>query len=173
MEHRFEIYKEGIILKPLGYKDIELLRVLRNKNENRNCFLYSDIISKEQQEAWYQNYLKKTGDYMFSIFKENKLDEFLGAVAIYNFDEEDNSAEFGRIILDKSKINEKGIGSIVTKIFCDFVFKNFSLEEIKLEVFKDNIAALKTYEKVGFEKKHEFKEKGRILVKMSLKNSNI
>lgn len=173
MKHEFIISKNGYILKPLELKDIEALRVLRNKDQNRTCFLYSEIISEEQQQKWYKGYLEKAGDYMFAIFKENRPDDFLGALAIYNFNNENNSAEFGRIVLDKTKLTGSGIGTLVTSEICNFSFKQFNLNEILLEVFEDNIAAVKTYEKVGFKIVSSDILGNRTLLKMSLKNKKL
>lgn len=173
MKHEFIISKNGYILKPLELHYIDSLRLLRNKDHNRSCFLYSEIISEEQQRKWYEGYLEKAGDYMFAIFKENRLDEFLGAVAIYNFNNKNNSAEFGRIVLDKTKLTERGIGMLVTSEVCNFAFKQFNLSEIILEVFEDNIAAFKTYEKVGFKIVSSDILGNRTLLKMSLKNKNL
>lgn len=173
MKHKFIISKNGYILRPLEFKDIEFLRALRNKEQNRYCFLYGEIISEEQQQKWYKAYLEKSGDYMFAIFKENTLDQFLGAVAIYNFNNENNSAEFGRIVLDKIKLTESGVGTLVTSEVCNFSFKQFNLSEIVLEVFEDNIPAVKTYEKVGFKIVSSDILGNRTLLKMSLKNKKL
>ena len=59
---------EDIVLKSLEQKNIEDLRILRNKKENRKCFIYQNEITREEQEKWYKNYLKKENDIMFSAF---------------------------------------------------------------------------------------------------------
>lgn len=173
MKHEFIISKNGYVLKPLELHDIDSLRILRNKDQNRICFLYSEIISEEQQRKWYEGYLEKDGDYMFAIFKENRPDDFLGAAAIYNFNNENNSAEFGRIVLDKTKLTGSGIGTLVTNEICNFSFKQFNLNEIVLEVFEDNVAAVKTYEKVGFKKILASVCGDRTLLKMSFINKKL
>ena len=172
LKHKFTISQNGYIIKSLEIEDIESLRVLRNKYENRKCFLYNQIITEEEQINWFNNYLKKKDDYMFAIFKEDNQDIFLGAVAIYNFDFNSKKAEFGRIVLDKDIISEKGVGAIITKAICDFAFKNFNISEVYLEVFEENIAAVRTYEKVGFRKISVNMHGNKTLLKMSLANKN-
>ena len=54
MFHNLINHFEDIVLQPLEEKDIENLRLLRNKDENRRCFLYQEIISKENQKKWYE-----------------------------------------------------------------------------------------------------------------------
>ena len=172
MKHEFTIFKNGYILKPLELEDIESLRVLRNKDKNRICFLYNEVISEEQQKEWYKRYLEKPEDYMFSIFKEDEACDFLGSAAIYNFNHEYNSAEFGRIVLDKTKLKESGLGTLVTSEVCNFAFNEFNLSQVILEVFEDNVAALKIYKKVGFEVISNSIHGNRTLLKMSLANKN-
>lgn len=173
MKHNFIIKEQGYCLKALSCDFVEKLRILRNKDENRKCFLYNQIITEEEQIKWFNNYLKKKDDYMFAIFKEDNQDIFLGAVAIYNFDFHSKKAEFGRIVLDKDIISEKGVGAIITKAICDFAFKNFNISEVYLEVFEENIAAVKTYEKVGFRKISVNMNGNKTLLKMSLINKNL
>ena len=48
MFHKFEGKYDKIILEPLKKEDIEDLRLLRNKKENRECFIYQKEISKEE-----------------------------------------------------------------------------------------------------------------------------
>jgi len=155
MRHTYE-YEEGrIVLKPLEKEDIEALRILRNKM--RHCFLNTQIISPENQEAWYESYLKKDRDYMFKIVKKEKPTEFIGAIAIYDVDDANRSAEFGRLIVDKEIAPEKGLGYDAVKAICKFSFGVLQLSQIRAFVLTDNERALKTYLKVGFriEKKTE------------------
>jgi len=56
MIHNFQNEFENIILKSLEQKNIEDLRNLRNKEENRKCFIYQKEITKEEQKNWYKNY---------------------------------------------------------------------------------------------------------------------
>ena len=48
MTHNFQNEFEDIVLKPLEQKNIEDLRNLRNKEENRKCFIYQKEITKEE-----------------------------------------------------------------------------------------------------------------------------
>lgn len=150
MKHDFSLNTVRLNIKPLKDKDIELLRILRNRAENRICFVSSGVISKKNQEQWFEKYLNKRNDIMFSIFL-NDNDSWIGAGALYNVNMDKNEAEFGRIIIDKKIIGtERGIGTEAIKAICDIGFNEMQLGIIKLEVFKKNISAIKAYKKVGF-----------------------
>lgn len=148
MKHDYEFAYERIILKPLEEKDIESLRILRNKE--KQYFFTGDDITPEQQKVWYANYLKKNDDIMFKVVKKEEPDKFIGAIAVYeiNFDEE--TAEVGRTVIDKEKAPEKGIGTEAVKAVCKFAFGVIKLKKLTLEVFKNNDRATRVYEKTGF-----------------------
>ncbi len=167
MFHNLINHFEDIVLQPLEEKDIENLRLLRNKDENRRCFLYQEIISKENQKKWYEKYLEVETDIMFSAYLKNE-ENIIGYVALYNIDKSKKSCEFGRILVDKSKISQKGIGFQITKCLCEIGFQKLGVDMIYLEVFSDNIPALKTYEKAGFVEKNRYEKDGKEIVYMEL-----
>ena len=67
MDHSYRYSYGKVRLFPLLHEYIEPLRRLRNTN--RFCFVNQQEVSPEDQEQWYQNYLKKTNDIMFGIEK--------------------------------------------------------------------------------------------------------
>lgn len=166
MKHNLSNSYDEIILKPMTEKESELFRVLRNRDENRNKFLYSEPISKESQIKWFENYLERDEEYMFSAYHRDNPEQFIGAVSIYNI--KNGRGEFGRIIVDKQQIAKKGIGVMIAKCVCQIAFKQLALQSLVLEVFSDNIAAIKTYEKVGFKKTSEIDNDNQLLFGMEL-----
>lgn len=168
MTHNFQNEFEDIVLKPLEEKNIEDLRNLRNKEENRKCFIYQKEITKEEQENWYKKYSEKEEDLMFSAFLKENEEYPIGFAALYNIDKNNKKCEFGRIIVDKSKVTKKGIGYQITKCLCDIGFQDLGLDMIYLEVFSDNIPALKTYLKVGFIEKNRYQKDNKEIIYMEL-----
>ena len=168
MTHNFQNKFEDIVLKPLEQKNIEDLRNLRNKEENRKCFIYQKEITKEEQENWYKRYSEKEEDLMFSAFLKENEEYPVGFAALYNIDKNNKKCEFGRIIVDKSKVTKKGIGYQITKCLCDIGFQDLGLDMIYLEVFSDNIPALKTYLKVGFIEKNRYQKDNKEIIYMEL-----
>ena len=109
MKHQYEYVNKRIILKPLEAEDIENLRNLRNRN--KQFFATQAEITKEGQENWYCNYLQKDNDIMFKVVLKEKPEQFIGAVAVYDIDWVEKTCEFGRIVIDKELVQEKGIGT--------------------------------------------------------------
>ncbi|MEP6513720.1 MAG: GNAT family protein [Parafilimonas sp.] len=77
----------------------------------------------------------------------------------------DVSAKLDHIIIGKELQRGKGVGKQIVNALVEFVFNNFDRSKIELNVFDWNVAAIKSYEKVGFkinpDKKLEQKIKGQ------------
>ena len=146
MDHTFTCTNGEIRLSPFSAGDSEKYRQLRNKEYNRNCFFFSGVITMEAQRNWYNNYLKKENDYMFSVYDQTG--QFLGGAALY--DMQKDTAEFGRLLIDRTAAGKSGIGYQVLMLLCRLAKEQFHLSYLHLELFEDNIPARKTYEKAGF-----------------------
>ena len=145
---------DKIRLRPLEKKDLEFLRRIRN--DNRQYFLDSSYISKPAQQKWFNQYRRKTGDYMFILEDKEKS---VGAGAIYNIDLVNKTAEIGRFVVDK-QFHGKGYGRLMlNKIL--FVAKNeLRLNKLKLEAYNDNKKAIGLYRAEGF-KIQDVRKSGR------------
>lgn len=147
MNHTYEFEYEGIILRPLSEKDLENLRILRNTY--REFFLSSSEISKEQQLQWFQRYLSKESDIMFSIERKGQ-NGFIGAIAIYDIDQRAKTAEIGRIMIDKNIVPQKGYGTLAVKAIVHFAFEQLRLVKLTSVILKENLASIRVHEKAGF-----------------------
>lgn len=155
MLHEFTGAGHRIILKPFTQEDIEPLRLLRNKPHNRRWFVYADEISADAQKQWFEQYKAAADDVMFSVTRSAQPDQFIGAVALYHIDQNNGSAEFGRILIDSENVKEKGLGLDATLCVLKIGFGQMGLERVYLEVFSDNMRAIRLYEKAGFTKTGE------------------
>ena len=131
MRHHYHLQHGRIILRPLEERDIEELRVLRNKN--LEFFFDSVEITSEAQRAWYERYLQKEDDVMFAVERSDKPGEFIGAIAIYNINPQTGIAECGRTVLDKEKAPLKGIGTETTAAACHVAFSQMGVKKIVAE----------------------------------------
>jgi len=149
MDHRYEMINDNLLLRPLKYNDIEPLRLLRN--EQRFYFSDNNLISKQQQEEWFKAYLAKDDDIMFAITTIDKPEAFCGAIALYHIDYKSKMAEFGRVVIDKTLLAEKGTGTKAIKTVCRFGFETLHLNIIKAVVLKSNLRAIKAEINAGFQ----------------------
>ena len=147
MNHNLSIQYDDIVLKPMTIgESIEYIR-LRNDLSIRKCFFDDSIIAPEQQKKWFSTYLNSKNDYMFSILDIDGF--FVGGCGVYNIDDENKSAEFGRIIIDP-KYKHRGYATRAILGVMEIVNKEIGIQYIKLFVKKDNIEAIQLYKKVGF-----------------------
>lgn len=149
MLHQYCGETKRLSLIPLLQQHIEPLRQLRNRE--RQYFVFSKELSVQEQCEWYNQYQRKPNDYMFCVTLKARANEFIGATALYDVDKLNKTAEFGRIVIDKSKCEDNGIGAEATLATCKIGFDLLDLKKIELEVFKDNLRAIRAYEKVGFQ----------------------
>ena len=160
---------QDIILKPIDIDDIEVIRTLRNSENKNRTFKNIKYITKEEQEKWFENYRNNSNDKMFMINFNNK---YVGTVAIYNIDNKQGLAEFGRILV-KEEYRGNCIGLKATKGICKYAFETLGLNKIILEVFKDNINAFNLYKKIGFKVVDIDIVENREIVLMELFNSQL
>lgn len=148
MKHSHHFEYGRVILSPLMEEDIEELRDLRNKE--KFSFLTRQEIDRESQRNWYNRYLQKEDDIMFKITHRDHPNEFIGAIAVYDINVMEKTAEVGRTVVDKSKNAEPGIGLEATKGICLFSFVVLGIERITAQILKSNERILKVDTRAGF-----------------------
>ncbi|MBI5357185.1 GNAT family N-acetyltransferase [Candidatus Collierbacteria bacterium] len=131
-------------LRPIWFGDLEFVR--RVRNDNRRKFLDDAYVSRSDQRRWFENYKKKTDDYMF-VLKDNG--RKVGVGAIYNIDLAKKSTEVGRFVIDK-QFQGMGYGKILVKKILSVAKNELRLDELRLEVFGDNKKAMGLYRSAGF-----------------------
>lgn len=149
MKHDYTIEMEHIILSPMDIDTSEAYRVLRNREDNRDFFFHSALISKDQQESWFCRYLQKESECMFAVrLKESGT--FLGGIGIYNIDSNNASAEVGRIIIDRNLAGGKGYGTEAIKGVLEVSRNYLRLKEIYAFIYSENAASRKAFLRAGF-----------------------
>lgn len=171
MKHDYSYTAEEISLRPLSPEESEKYRQLRNREDNRSWFKTDAVITADMQKQWYQKYLLKPSEYMFSIIK-NDTGEFLGAVGLYDIDLEKKSAEIGRIIVDRYKVGGKGYASVALESACRIGEKRLGLQRIYAEIYADNAASLRSFYKIGFKAVESAKDfRGDTIIRVEKKGA--
>lgn len=148
MEHNYAFSMGRVCLVPLSEQESQQYRVIRNRKENRDNFVFSGCITKEEQKSWYKKYIESPNDVMFAIYDNSR--RFIGGNALYNINEENGSCEYGRLLIDKQLCKNGNWGFEATIAALKVAFTYMNLKKVYLEVFSDNLAAYKTYLKSGF-----------------------
>ena len=96
-----------------------------------------------------------TGDSLhFAIVDD--ADEYLGTISLKDIDLENGNAEYA--IITRTKAHGKGVAFKATGEILKKAFEEYGLHRVYLNVFADNIAAIKLYEKSGFVFEGEFRD---------------
>lgn len=148
MKHNYSITCENIIISPMNEMESELYRRLRNRDDNRKEFFDQNIIEKEQQKKWFDKYLKRSDQIMFSVYlKDSK--EFIGGLGVYDINMDKKIAEVGRIIIDKERCKGKGYGAEALKGTSQMA-RNVGLKHLYAYIYSGNQASIKTFQKAGY-----------------------
>jgi len=148
MKHNITVEYNHVLLRPLHESDLESLRVWRNDANNSKFLRRLDYISSQIQLKWFEQDNLDVNCYTFAIEETQTLKQLVGSVALYNL--EDDTSEFGRMLIGDTKAHGRGIGFLGTVLLLHVGFTKLGLQRIIAEVHEDNVPALKNYQKAGF-----------------------
>lgn len=144
------IQGEKIYLRPMTKADTDRIVNWRNNPRVRKNFIYQKPFTREGHLAWIENKVK-TGEVIQFIICERGTDRPVGSVYFRDISAEHHKAEYGIFIGEDDAVG-RGIGSETCKLACEYGFGVQKWHKIMLRVFADNAAALRSYEKAGFER---------------------
>ncbi|NFA59677.1 GNAT family N-acetyltransferase [Clostridium sporogenes] len=121
-------------------------------NENQQNFIESNAYSLAECKFIPQWHPK-------SIYYNNDLIGF----AMYGYFEKENHLWLDRFMIDY-KYQNKGYGKASLNLLVNTMLKEYKCNKIYLSIFKDNIEAMKLYEKFGFQFNGELDENGELIM---------
>lgn len=148
MDHNYYAKYGNVLLRPLCHDDIECLRVWRNNLEETRFLRPIGLISPENQEQWFKNYLLDPHEITFAIVETQELKRIVGSVSIYEI--EGDHAEFGKIRIGDPAAHGKGIGRTAMVLALAVGFGPLGLQKIMGCVHRENIAARSNDLRIGF-----------------------
>lgn len=83
-------------------------------------------------------------------------DEYLGTISLKDIDVENATAEYA--VTTRRIIHGKGVAFLATGEVLKKAFREYGLHRVYLNVYADNIPAIKLYERCGFTFEGEFRE---------------
>lgn len=183
--------QEGLRYRAIGSEDLETIRCWRNAEDTRSQFVFTGLLTPQNQVDWYGKYRVDSTDIMFLVeaADESGKDAALanltqaspipagwvpvGCAALYHLDADKGEAEFGRLMIGNPAFRGKGLGRRITEALTAYGLSKLGLNRIYLEVYQDNPAALRSYLAAGFTLMPEERTvNGRILVKLERKKHN-
>lgn len=117
-------------LRAISESDLENLRAW--KNAHRFAFFYQEIITPEQQQEWFRNYLTRAHDYMFIV---ECAGEPLGCMGFRIIEQYADIYNVIRARVDQGK----GAMSRALRVLCSFIAADFT-RDIRARVLLTNPA---------------------------------
>ena len=140
----------GIYLRPMTYEDTDFIVAWRNSDAVRKNFIYQALFTRESHENWIHT-MVETGKVVQMIICDLTSNQPLGSVYIRDIDRKHNKAEYG-IFIGEKDARGRGVGTAAAKLMLRYCFEEEKLHRIYLRAFAENIQAIRSYEKAGFER---------------------
>lgn len=139
---------EKVRLYAVGKENIPYIVMWRNDQEILGNLFSFLPLNNEQEEIWYENYIKDPTRQYFMI-QENGTINSIGVIGLDNIDYRNGTASLSIIIGDR-KYRGKGYGTDALLTLLRFAFNEMNIRKIRANTFTENKAALRLYRKVGF-----------------------
>jgi len=140
----------SIYLRPIGYSDTDLIVKWRNSDAVRKNFIYQALFTRESHENWMRTKVE-TGDVVQMIICEAESHKPVGSVYVRDIDHIHHKGEYG-IFIGETDARGKGYGTAAAKLMIRYCFEELKLHRLYLRVYADNLQAIRSYEKAGFER---------------------
>jgi UDP-4-amino-4,6-dideoxy-N-acetyl-beta-L-altrosamine N-acetyltransferase len=139
---------DRFILKLLDEQDEYEIVEWRNRKEIIDSFFSYKGVTISEHRNWYTSYLKDNTriEFVISRKEDNKK---IGTIGLSRIDHRNQKAEYGILISEKQEYG-KGYAQEVSAAVIQYAFSELNLQKIKLNVFTDNMGAIKLYKKLGF-----------------------
>lgn len=147
---------EKVYLRLMTEADTDHIISWRNNPRVRKNFIYQKNFTREGHLDWIKNRVN-TGEVIQFIICERESDRPVGSVYFRDISEEHHRAEYGIFIGEDDAVG-KGIGSETCRLACEYGFRMAKWHKIILRAFPENKAAIRSYEKAGFEQEAYLKE---------------
>ena len=135
----------NIELQRLTRTDIELVRSWRNQDRIRNQMFYTDIITEQEQELWFDSINNALNYYFLIVFKSKKI----GLIHAKNIDLEVGYGE-GGIFIGELADENSWAATMASICLLSFVFEKLSLKSSLIKVKSNNLNAIKYNELLGY-----------------------
>ncbi len=139
---------ERLLIKPIEEEDIYQLLELRWDKDIMQYSLHEPISRKDQLE-WYKSLTKR--DLALSIFlKERDSRSLVGTIGLFNISMRHQRAEIRpRLSLEYQGM---GIAHEASRMILTYGFNVLNLQRVDATQFRENIAAVKFVQRLGFKK---------------------
>lgn len=139
-----------IYLRPMTEEDADFIVRWRNNPRVRKNFIYQKPFTREGHMNWMRTMID-TGEAIQFIICLTENERPVGSVYFRDINREHHRAEYG-IFIGEDDVIGQGIGTEACALACEYGFRVQNWHKITLRAYADNEAALRSYERNGFQK---------------------
>jgi diamine N-acetyltransferase len=145
------LYGERIRFRAVEREDLPLFVAWLNDPEVLQGLLLYLPLSLQDEENWYENMMKRPVDEHPVVIEVQQADGWLpiGNCGFINIDWRCRSGEVG-IFIGEKRLWNQGYGTDAMQLLMRHGFTTLNLNRIALDVYANNLRAVRCYEKVGF-----------------------
>ncbi|MBU0666745.1 MAG: GNAT family protein [Nanoarchaeota archaeon] len=143
--------KEDIFLRKIELKDAKIISQWFN-DKNNISYMSTYVRCHKHSKKSVENEIKKHDDSekVYVVCLKNS-EEVIGNAGIEDIDYHDKRGEIF-FLIGKKECHGKGYGTIIAQLLLDIAFKEMGLNSLFATATAENIASIKTLERVGFKK---------------------
>ncbi len=149
---------EKLYLRALAKTDAPLIAAWFARAEVRRGTRQYRPRSLQAQEQFLEQGMSSPEHIAFGIALGDD-DRLVGSCGLHHIDARNHNAELGMVIGDPADWG-RGFGAEAAQLLVAYAFDTVNLHRIWLEVYEDNVAARKIYERLGFRVEGTMREHG-------------
>lgn len=146
---------ENVGFRPIEAADLETLRLLHNDPSTLLHRGTVDLVSEEDQAAWWRGLSGKRGERRYAVVALDT-DTVIGQLRIQNIDRGNRHCEIGLDI--RAEYRGQGLGRATYEMALEFLFLHENMHMVYLRVADFNEEARGLYERLGFVETGRYRE---------------
>mgnify|MGYP002732763951 CR=1 FL=1 len=151
---------EKVLLRPYRAEDLHDICAWANDTETTQYLsrIFWFPQTAQDTEGFLNMMLTPSRDRAAFVMADPVTEEYWGQVDVFTIDWQNRAGEIG-MVMGKSDMRSRGIGTEALMLLQDYVFGTLGLHRVEIEVHADNARARRCYEKAGFREEGRQKDK--------------
>lgn len=145
------IVGKRVVLRAVEHADLaNIQRWMNDPEVLRRIYTYRHL-SMAAEERWLQQMNESTTDFVFAIDATggDGGPHHIGNTGIHHVDWKNRTCMVG-IVIGAERYRGQGLGTDAMRLLVRYAQQELGLHRVELEVYPFNLAAIKSYEKLGF-----------------------
>ena len=141
---------ERVQLRPMEEGDTDAVVHMRSEPSVLAQLFSDEPPTREGHLRWLAA-VRARGDRQEFMIVDRASGRSVGTIGLSQIDRKHQRAEYG-VLIGEADARGKGLASEASRLLLDYAFTTLGLNRVYLHVFPENEAAVRLYERVGFER---------------------